>query len=121
MAKACHSAVIGGQWLVDGDRDQAIGVACGTGCAAGPAAGFEFEFSRIGERYDYQAGISEAYSMRNVRLDVRPIEMATPMYRQGCNALRSWDDAEIMVWGGMLTRRENVGQKNAHPDIGCAK
>jgi cyanophycinase len=67
--------------LVDGDQGQAIGIAFGTPSGSAPAPGFEFKFSRTAETHGYLSVVAEAYSIRNVRLDVRPIEMATPLYR----------------------------------------
>jgi cyanophycinase len=67
--------------LVDGDQDHAIGIAFGGACELAKAAGFEFRFSRTPETHGFLSAVSEAYSIRHVRLDVRPIEMAVPLYR----------------------------------------
>jgi cyanophycinase len=67
--------------LIDSDQQEAIGIAAGNPRSAGPELGFEFRFTRTADSVGYVSSVAEAYSVLNVRLDVRPIEIARPLYQ----------------------------------------
>ena len=67
--------------LIDSNQPAAIGLAfTGPGEAAG-APGFEFKFSRAPASTGYVSATSEAYSVYRLRLDVRPVALAWPVYQ----------------------------------------
>jgi cyanophycinase len=67
--------------LIDSDQLDAIGVTLGSPNGVQPDLGFEFRFSRTGESVGYQSASTEAYSVYNVRLDIRPIQIRRPLYQ----------------------------------------
>jgi cyanophycinase len=67
--------------LIDSDQLDAIGVTLGSPNGVQPDLGFEFKFSRTGESVGYQSALTEAYSVYNVRLDIRPIQIRRPLYQ----------------------------------------
>jgi cyanophycinase len=69
------------QKLIDNRQTQAIGIA-----AAGPDdphqdQGFEFKFTRTSDSVGYLSATAEAYSILNLRLDVRPVRIHRPWYQ----------------------------------------
>ena len=67
--------------LIDNQQASALGIAI-----AGPeephqGVGYEFKFSKDGATVGYESASSEAYSILNMRLDVRPVTLAQPWYR----------------------------------------
>ena len=66
--------------LIDSDQETAIGLAFGDPQDAQAQSGFEFRFSRIKDSVGYASASSEAASIYNVRLDVRPIRLRLPLY-----------------------------------------
>ena len=66
--------------LIDSDQPEAIGVTLGSPRSDEPDLGFEFRFSRAGDSVGYLSAASEAYSVYNVRLDIRPIRIRLPLY-----------------------------------------
>ena len=67
--------------LIDSDQPDAIGITLGSPRSAQPDLGFEFRFSRAGDSIGYMSAASEAYSIYNVRMDIRPIQIRRPLYQ----------------------------------------
>jgi cyanophycinase len=67
--------------LIDSDQPEAIGLTLDSANAVQPDLGFEFKFSRTGESVGYMSATTEAYSVYNVRLDIRPIVVRRPLYQ----------------------------------------
>ena len=67
--------------LIDSDQVDAIGLSLDSPNAERPDLGFEFKLSRVNESVGYQSAFSEAYSVYNVRLDIRPIVVQRPLYQ----------------------------------------
>jgi cyanophycinase len=67
--------------LIDSDQPEAIGLTLGSPNGVQPDLGFEFRFSRIAGSIGYQSAATEAYSVYNVRLDIRPILIRRPLYQ----------------------------------------
>ena len=66
--------------LIDSDQPEAIGLTLGSPRSDQPDLGFEFRFSRARDSVGYLSAASEAYSVYNVRLDIRPIRIRLPLY-----------------------------------------
>lgn len=67
--------------LIDSDQSEAIGLTLDSANSVQPDLGFEFRFSRTGESVGYMSATTEAYSVYNVRLDIRPIVIRRPLYQ----------------------------------------
>ncbi|MFC5480248.1 cyanophycinase [Massilia suwonensis] len=67
--------------LIDSDQPEAIGLTLDSANSVQPDLGFEFKFSRTGESVGYMSATTEAYSVYNVRLDIRPIVVRRPLYQ----------------------------------------
>lgn len=67
--------------LIDSDQPDAIGLTFDSAHGVQPDLGFEFRFSRTGESVGYMSAATEAYSVYNVRLDIRPIVVRRPLYQ----------------------------------------
>lgn len=67
--------------LIDSDQVDAIGLTLGSPHGVQPDLGFEFKFSRTSESVGYMSATTEAYSVYNVRLDIRPIVVKRPLYQ----------------------------------------
>jgi len=67
--------------LIDSDQPEAIGLTLDSPHGVQPDLGFEFKFSRTGESVGYMSAATEAYSVYNVRLDIRPIVVRRPLYQ----------------------------------------
>ena len=67
--------------LIDSDQPEAIGLTLDSPNGVQPDLGFEFRFSRTGESVGYMSAATEAYSVYNVRLDIRPIVIRRPLYQ----------------------------------------
>ncbi|MFC5461164.1 cyanophycinase [Massilia niabensis] len=67
--------------LIDSDQVDAIGLTLDSPHGVQPDLGFEFRFSRTGESVGYMSAATEAYSVYNVRLDIRPIVVRRPLYQ----------------------------------------
>jgi cyanophycinase len=67
--------------LIDSDQPEAIGLTLGSPNSVQPELGFEFRFSRTGASVGYQSATTDAYSVYNVRLDIRPILIRRPLYQ----------------------------------------
>ncbi|MES2261408.1 MAG: cyanophycinase [Pseudomonadota bacterium] len=61
--------------LVNNRQQQAIGIATGGAGDSLPALGFEFKFSKTPDSSAYVSRARDAYSILNMRLDIRPIEV----------------------------------------------
>ncbi|GGB98114.1 cyanophycinase [Pseudoduganella buxea] len=67
--------------LIDSDQEEAIGIASGNPRSTTPEVCFEFRFTKTPESVGYISSVAEAYSVLNIRLDVRPIDIPRPLYR----------------------------------------
>lgn len=67
--------------LIDSDQDEAIGIASGNPRSTAPEVGFEFRFTKTPETVGYLSNTVDAYSVLNVRLDIRPIDIPRPLYK----------------------------------------
>jgi len=67
--------------LIDSDQPEAIGLSLDSPNGVQPELGFEFKLSRTLESVGYMSPLSEAYSVYNVRLDIRPIVVRRPLYQ----------------------------------------
>jgi len=67
--------------LIDSDQQEAVGIAAGDPRGTQPELGFEFKFSKTPDSAGYMSALAEAYSVLNLRLDIRPIEVQRPLYR----------------------------------------
>jgi cyanophycinase len=67
--------------LLDSDQPNAIGIAFGSPRDLQADLGFEFKLSRINDSAGYASAVADAYSVYNVRLDVRPIKIQQPFYQ----------------------------------------
>lgn len=64
--------------LVDSDQQEALGIASGDPRSSTPETGFAFRFSRTGDTKGYESSVASAYSIMNVRLDVKPVDVVRP-------------------------------------------
>ena len=67
--------------LLDSDQPDAIGIAFGSPRDLQADLGFEFRLSRINDSVGFASAVADAYSVYNVRLDVRPIRIQQPFYQ----------------------------------------
>jgi len=67
--------------LIDSNQNEAIGIASGNPRASGTEIGFEFRFTKTPDSVGYVSSLAEAYSVLNIRLDIRPIEITRPLYK----------------------------------------
>jgi len=67
--------------LIDSDQQEAIGIASGNPRNEKTEMGFEFRFTKTPESVGYISGVADAYSILNIRLDIRPIELYRPLYK----------------------------------------
>ncbi|MDB5756587.1 MAG: cyanophycinase [Massilia sp.] len=67
--------------LIDSDQPEAIGLTLGSPRSVQPDLGFEFRFIRARDSVGYMSVASETYSVYNVRLDIRPIQIRLPLYQ----------------------------------------
>ncbi|WP_442920703.1 cyanophycinase [Massilia sp. DD77] len=67
--------------LIDSDQPEAIGLSLDSPNGVQPDLGFEFRLSRTADSVGYLSALSEAYSVYNVRLDIRPIVVQRPLYQ----------------------------------------
>jgi cyanophycinase len=67
--------------LLDSDQPDAIGIAFGSPRDLQADLGFEFRLSRINDSVGYASAVADAYSIYNVRLDVKPIKIQQPFYQ----------------------------------------
>jgi cyanophycinase len=67
--------------LIDSDQPEAIGLSFDSPHGIQPDLGFEFKLTRTGDSVGYVSALTEAYSVYNMRLDVRPIVLPRPLYQ----------------------------------------
>jgi len=67
--------------LADSDQPDAIGIAFGSPRDLQADLGFEFRLSRVPESVGYASTVADAYSIYNIRLDIRPIKITQPFYQ----------------------------------------
>ena len=70
--------------LIDSREGEALGLAFDAEEARrGPTTGFEFRFYRAADSRGWFSSASgaSAYTVANIRLDVRPVEIAGPLYK----------------------------------------
>jgi cyanophycinase len=69
--------------LIDNKQSQAIGLAFSDAEDVRPELGFEFKFSKTAESTGFFSSASgtASYSIRDLRLDIRPVKMSLPLYR----------------------------------------
>jgi len=67
--------------LIDSDQSEAIGLTFGSPQGVQPDLGFEFRLSRASDSVGYMSAFTEAYSVYNMRLDIRPIVIRQPLYQ----------------------------------------
>lgn len=77
-----HNAVlIMMEKLIDNAETSAIGLAMPGPLDTRQDTGYEFTFRRLPESVGYSSASSEAYTILNLQLDVRPVKLARPLYR----------------------------------------
>ncbi|MBA5688187.1 cyanophycinase [Rugamonas apoptosis] len=67
--------------LIDNSQEEALGLALSAPDEASPDLGFEFKFTKTADSVGYQSPMAEAYSIYNLRLDIRPIHLQLPLYQ----------------------------------------
>jgi len=67
--------------LINNTSNEAIGIATAPPGEAGEDLGFEFKLTRDASSVGYESASSDAYTILNVRLDVRPLKITRPWYR----------------------------------------
>lgn len=67
--------------LIDSDQPEAIGIALAGPNGVQPDLGFEFRFTRTAGSVGYGSASTDAYSIFNLRLDIRPILIRRPLYQ----------------------------------------
>jgi len=67
--------------LITNAETQAIGIAIPGPTDTRQDTGYEFLFRRLPDSAGYESASSDAYSILNLRLDVRPVKMTLPLYR----------------------------------------
>ncbi|WP_426104182.1 cyanophycinase [Massilia sp. TSP1-1-2] len=67
--------------LLDSDQPDAIGIAFGSPRDLQADLGFEFKLSRINDSVGYASTVADAYSVYDIRLDVKPIKIQQPFYQ----------------------------------------
>lgn len=67
--------------LCDSDQARATGIAFGDPAGAAADRGFEFTFTRTPESEGWTSNRADTYSVYRVRMDVRPVKLALPLYR----------------------------------------
>ena len=70
--------------LIDNTRDEGIGLAFnGHAARRGPVPGFEFRFYRAADSRGWftEAFGNDNYTVKNIHLDIRPIEISGPLYK----------------------------------------
>jgi cyanophycinase len=70
--------------LIDNKRAEAIGLAFdGAAARQGPTPGFEFRFYRAADSVGWYTSASgaSAYTVANIHLDIRPVEIGGPLYK----------------------------------------
>ncbi|MCS0633189.1 cyanophycinase [Telluria mixta] len=68
--------------LCDSDQARATGIAFGDPAGAAADRGFEFTFTRTPESEGWTSNRADTYSVYRVRMDVRPVKLTLPLYRE---------------------------------------
>jgi cyanophycinase len=77
-----NTAVVDLLWkLGSSGQAGATGIAFGNPAGGAPERGFEFSFTRTPETEAFESNRADTYSVYRVRLDVKPIRIAQPLYR----------------------------------------
>ena len=66
--------------LADSDLQRAVGVAFEGPDSPSPERGFEFTFTRVPDSREYVTNREDAYSIYQIRMDVRPVRVRQPFY-----------------------------------------
>jgi cyanophycinase len=67
--------------LINNARNEAIGIAVAPPGEDKDGLGFEFKLTRDAASVGYESATSDAYTILNLRLDVRPLQITRPWYR----------------------------------------
>ncbi|PQO99174.1 cyanophycinase [Massilia phosphatilytica] len=67
--------------LCDSDQTRATGIAFGDPAGAAADRGFEFTFTRTPDSEGWTSNRADTYSVYRVRMDVRPVKLALPLYQ----------------------------------------
>ncbi|MTV36516.1 cyanophycinase [Duganella radicis] len=67
--------------LINNTSNEAIGIATAPPGEAREDLGFEFKLSRDASSVGYESATTDAYTILNVRMDVRPLKITRPWYR----------------------------------------
>jgi cyanophycinase len=67
--------------LINNARNEAIGMAVPAPGETPENLGFEFKLTRDADSAGYESATAEAYTILNLRLDVRPVQITRPWYR----------------------------------------
>jgi len=67
--------------LINNARNEAIGIAIAPPGEAQDNLGFEFKLTRDAASAGYESATSDAYTILNLRMDVRPLQITRPWYR----------------------------------------
>ncbi|MYM95803.1 cyanophycinase [Duganella vulcania] len=67
--------------LIDNSQTEATGIATAGPGEARQDLGFEFHFTRLADSIGYASATTEGYSILNLRLDVRPLQITRPWYK----------------------------------------
>lgn len=77
-----HNAVlVMMEQLIDNSQTEAIGIATAAPGESRQELGFEFRFRRLADSVGYASATSDGYSIMNLRLDVRPLQITRPWYK----------------------------------------
>jgi cyanophycinase len=66
--------------LINNSRSEAIGIATAAPGDPREDLGFEFKLTRDAESIGYESATADAYTILNLRMDVRPIKITQPWY-----------------------------------------
>ncbi|NVM78237.1 cyanophycinase [Duganella sp. SG902] len=67
--------------LINNARSEAIGIATAAPGEPREELGFEFKLTRDASSVGYESATTDAYTILNLRLDVRPLQITRPWYR----------------------------------------
>ncbi|NYE60000.1 cyanophycinase [Duganella sp. 1224] len=66
--------------LINNSRKEAIGIATAAPGDPRPDLGFEFKLSKDAQSVGYESATSDAYTILDLRMDVRPLKITQPWY-----------------------------------------
>jgi cyanophycinase len=67
--------------LINNSRSEAIGIAAPAPGDPRPDLGFEFKLTRDASSVGYESATSDAYTILNLRMDVRPLKITQSWYQ----------------------------------------